>query len=67
MWSSGESKSGGLVELRCFGGRIEEQIADMVESVGRTKRSAVPAGVWQLPERRCAWSGLPRNPALTLH
>ncbi len=26
--------------------------------VGRTKRSAVPAGVWQLPERRSAWSGL---------
>ena len=32
--------------------------------VGRTRRSAVAAGVWQLPERRCAWSGLPL--ALTL-
>ncbi len=26
--------------------------------VGRTKRSAVPAIVRHLPERRCAWSGL---------
>jgi hypothetical protein len=27
----------------------------MIESeVGRTKRSAVPAGVWKLPELRCA-------------
>ncbi len=35
--------------------------------VGRTKRSAVPAGVWQLPERRYAWSGLPRNKTLKCH
>ncbi len=28
------------------------------EGVGRTKRSAVPAITRQLPERRCAWSGL---------
>ena len=29
------------------------------ETVGRTKRSAVPAIARHLPERRCAWSGLP--------
>ena len=30
-----------------------------VEFLGRTKRSAVPAIARHLPERRCAWSGLP--------
>ncbi len=38
--------------------------------VGRTKPSAVPAGVWQLPELRCAWSGLQTQPkfrVLTTH
>ena len=27
-----------------------------------SKCSAVPAGFWQLPERRCAWSGLQIRP-----
>ena len=34
-------------------------------SVGRTKRSEVPASAIHLPERRSAWSGLPKNQAMT--
>ena len=38
-----------------------------IESVGRTKRSAVPAIARHLPERRFAWSGLPQNQTLNVN
>ena len=41
---------------------ISDATSMLDSGVGRTKRSAVPAGVWQLPERRCAWSGLQTKP-----